>query len=339
MEENSKRFGMGLSLSKGPLSAEENYSERIRRSRERLRDSVAASDEYMMWRSDGRGAQAINAFSTKVFSQELNIRATADAVTELQRDMTGGPAPIPHRNRYKAILADKPYVMYLQGCKYVVNPKFMPYNDLSCIDDLSLAAVLRIYDKYTNIKLQDYESIVPVKLEVLDRIILVWDKRADVDKFDIFKQVMEFSDDDFDTYAKRRGWRVHRDPYKKLLTLSKPDPVRVHVGFPRKSRMIMPEEINGWEDDVEEDIDECWEFENEGSLEEVMVERSRIDRIPPSLERGDNIDMSMAEAMKAKRDGRFDVRMMTDGTMVKVGEPKLSMSEEIEQRLIEKYLT
>ncbi|AZF88533.1 hypothetical protein TAC_0145 [Acinetobacter phage TAC1] len=314
---------------------------------------MAASDEYMMWRGDGRGAQAINAFATKVFSQELNIRETADAITKLQRDMTERPAPIPHRNRYKAILADKPYVMYLQGCKYVVHPNFMPYNDLSCIDDLSLAAVLRVYDKYTNIKLQDYESIVPVKLEVLDKTILVWDKRADVDKLDIFKQVMEFSDDDFDTYAKRKGWRTHRDDRGKIIALSKPDPVR--VGFPRRSGMFMHGMVEDWEDDVEEDIDECWEFENEESKEysdsysesndehllQKIYERkleTRSKRIPPYL-KDESIDMSMAEAMKAKRDGRFDVRTLCNGTTIKVGEPKLSMSEEIEQRLIEKYLT
>lgn len=324
---------MGLSF--GPSSLEENYIERIRKRRDKLKslnDSVAASQEYIMWRGDAykkAEPKAISDLYQKVSEQSKTISATANAITELNTSIGGGPAPITHRNRYKAILADRPYVMYLQGCKYVVNPNFMPYHDLRNLDPMGIVSVLKIFDKWTNIKIHDYDSIQPVQLEVLDKTIFVWDKRADVDKFEVFKQVMEFSDDDFDIYAKERGWRVHRDPYNKLLTLSKPDPVR--VGFPRKSGLFNPEMSDDYGDwDESEDIDECWEFENE---------RSRIGRTPPSLKKGRDVDTSMAEAMKARRDGRFDVRVMSDGTTVKVGEPKLSMSEEIEQRLIEKYLT
>ncbi|WP_378347480.1 hypothetical protein [Acinetobacter baumannii] len=331
MGKNGERVGMGLSFGS---SLEENYIERIRKRRDKLKslnDSVAASQEYMRWRGDvyeKAEPKAISDLYEKVSEQSKTISATANAITQLNTSIGGNVAPVSHSNRYKAILADKPYVMYLQGCKYVVNPDSMPYHDLRHLDPMGIVSVLKIFDRWTNIKIHDYASIQPIQLEVLDKTIFVWDKRADVDKFEIFKQVMEFSDDDFDTYARKRGWRVHRDPYNKLLTLSKPDPV--HIGFPRKSRMIMPEEICEWEDETEEDFDECWEFENE---------RSRIDRTPPSLKKGKDVDTSMAEAMKARRDGRFDVRVMSDGTTVKVGEPKLSMSEEIEQRLIEKYLT
>lgn len=101
-------------------------------------------------------------------------------------------------------------------------------------------------------------------------------------------------------------------------------------------------EEDEWED--EEEYSDSYSESNDADLLQEIYERrleSRSDRIPPSIAKECEVDDSMARAMKAKRDGRFDVRMCSDGTMVKVGEhkPQLSMGEEIEQRLIEKYLT
>jgi len=101
-------------------------------------------------------------------------------------------------------------------------------------------------------------------------------------------------------------------------------------------------EEDEWED--EEEYSDSYSESNDADLLQEIYERrleSRSDRIPPSIAKEREVDDSMAKAMKAKRDGRFDVRMCSDGTMVRVGEhkPQLSMGEEIEQRLIEKYLT
>ncbi|QIW91638.1 hypothetical protein vBAbaMD22_125 [Acinetobacter phage vB_AbaM_D22] len=277
------------------------------------------------------GDTAIDEFTASVVGQGNNTTATANAITtlnckadamainDLHQKVSDASVRLDFSGKFKAVCCHNPSKMVLKDMYFTLKS-----GHIWRLDDLNGYELMKHYDAETDVKLDHYASICPRFYKFLGKSFAVWDE-GDTHLVDIFRELYDLKDiNRFLSFVLKSGHYLNV-PY--TTTDAK---VMKDFGKP-----VYPERFNGRFD--EERV--SYKTAADRLCERVTSRRDRIsDNIAPQA---NDLDISYAKAMKAKRDGRSYIQMCSDGTMVSVGEHKsqLTMSEEIEQRLIDKYLT
>lgn len=295
-----------------------------------MRESNDAALEYMNM-TGHLGKESIERFENSVVEQDKLIKATSEAITSLQTRVSDGLMHINHCDQYKVMDVYKPYEIVMRNSSYTVNTRYLGVSEL---DENNFRSILDTFNTYTPIGLSGFANPIPVWYEFLGKTFAVWDKGSE-DLVCIFRRLYELRNpEDFRCFCMSLGYTC-KTVFGYGCNVLDGDTV------------IYPKRVRG-------------KFVN------VLGDTNRTDRLPKSVlkvERPffnsidmredsglefeeplpvDFIDYSYAKVMKAKRDGgTWDERTLTCGTIVRTmsePKPKLTIAEEIEQRLIEKYL-
>ncbi|UJE34765.1 hypothetical protein vBAbaPP1_154 [Acinetobacter phage vB_AbaM_P1] len=284
---------------------------------------------------------AIEEFTASVVGQGHNITAIANAVTtlnckadamainDLHQKVGDGPVHVDHSRFYKAMDVESPYTMVMDGSVHTINDRYV---QIDRVFDFQVPQIIRAFDQYTSIGLDGYSSRVPYFYYYLGKTFIVWDEGRN-SILDIFRSLYRLRNiGDFKRFCDATGHTVVYDSLGDVVG------VALHDESRSTGRILHPKRVSGNAHIVED-----FEFNKPNPYDEDK-HRYRIGLTKGTTRRdrvSDDLDTSYAEAMKARRDGKtWDERTLSCGQRIRVSsEPSQTMTEEIEQRLIDKYLT